>query len=529
MSSKQINILPVIAASTGCTASCSSYYTGTGGIGYGPAGSQYEYTNFQLVATAASGWAVDRIVYHYSWSASDGTSGTSSRTTRNIDVNPFYQPDAQVFTTYEWPGDFNKISGGDWPVHTTSQEITSIDVYFKTGPTPPPGVKVVSAYASPSDGGTVQVGSAESGTTSSQGVETGGSINVVATVASGYEFSGWWQNNVQISGSATYTVSNVTDDQTFEARFTPVYTITAIAYWQGRVSINGSTPATRAEGTFHAGDVVTLDAYPYDSTVYFDRWILGTDWQHAPGIPGAGAHYQITVGNTSQVYGAVFNLYAYVNIYVLAKGRHGGLGAKVYFNGVETQENEDHVTPINQLPVVLSATATGESERDRFIKWILYDGSDIYSAPAISTSLSFSFSPSNPQNNEDYFVCAVYEYFYPMEVSANPQNGGTASISTPPDSGDKYYLDGTSITIVATPAQRFRFVKWRVRVGSFEYDFSSSATYTFTVGSGVYQSAGKYIAYFEYDGTDLLVNSFSLITPTQLVYDESSGLLVADY
>lgn len=484
----------------------------------------YQINAYRLTAQAASGYTFQRFEITYDTDESGAPAqGGNTYISGYLDTVAAEKQSSSI-TFRRLIGDYSETSGS----YSYSYHITGIKAVFDQG-TPPATTYTISAYSSPQNSGTVQVGNAESGATSSQAVAAGGSINIVATPASSWEFAGWYKNNVLVSSNATYTVSNVTAAQTFEARFTPVYTITAVALFLGKVSINGGTPSTRVSGTFHTGDVVTLDAYPNDSTVYFDRWILGSDYEHAPAIPGAGIHYQITVGNTSQTYGAVFKLYAYINIYVLARGRDGHLGAKVYFNGVETQENEAHTIPTNQLPVALSATATGESERDRFIKWILYDGSDIFSAPAISTSLSFSFSPSNPQDNEDYFVCAIYEDFYPMEVSANPQGAGTATISTPPDSGDKYYLAGTSITIVATPAPRFRFVKWRVVLGSFEYDFSNSATYTFIVGSDTYERVGKYIAYFEYDGTNLLVNSASLTSPVLLVYDPATNLLVADY
>ena len=491
------------------------------------ASSTYQINAYRLTAQAASGYTFRRFEITY-----DNDEEGSPVAGGNVYISGYLDTvkaekereghPGTIFTRLI--GDYSETSGS----YSYSYHVTGIKAVFDQG-TPPATTYTISAYSSPQNSGTVQVGNAESGATSSQAVEAGGSVNIVATPASSWEFAGWYKNNVLVSSNATYTVSNVTAAQTFEARFTPVYTITAVALFLGKVSINGGTPSTLVSGTFHSGDVVTLDAYPNDSTVYFDRWILGSDYEHAPAIPGAGIHYQITVGNTSQTYGAVFKLYANINIYVLARGRGGSLGAKVYFNGVETQDNEDHITPINQLPVILSATATGESDKDRFIKWVLSDGSDIFAAPAISTSLSFNFSPSDPQDNETYFVCAVYEEFYPMEVSATPQGAGTATISTPPDSGDKYYLDGTSITIVATPAPGFRFVKWRVVLGSFEYDFSNSATHTFTVGSGTYESSGKYIAYFQYDGTNLLVNSASLTSPVQLVYDPATNLLVADY
>ena len=99
----QINIFPAAAQAGGCSATYESYYTGTGDIGFGPQGSQYQYTNYQLIATAADGWAVDRVVYHRSWTASDGTSGTDTTTTRNISTNPFLQPENKVYTTYPPP------------------------------------------------------------------------------------------------------------------------------------------------------------------------------------------------------------------------------------------------------------------------------------------------------------------------------------------------------------------------------------------------------------------------------------------
>ncbi len=79
----------------------------------------------------------------------------------------------------------------------------------------------ITATASPTAGGTVQVGSATAGSTSSQLVNLGSDVTIVATAASGYYFVNWTNDNggAVVATTASYTVSNVTAAASYTANF----------------------------------------------------------------------------------------------------------------------------------------------------------------------------------------------------------------------------------------------------------------------------------------------------------------------
>ena len=76
---------------------------------------------------------------------------------------------------------------------------------------------------------------------------------------------------------------------------------------------------------------------------------------------------------------------------------------------------------------------------------------------------------------------------YNITLAANPAEGGTVE-------GEGLYLEGTEITIVATPGEIYNFVNWTLD----GEEVSTEAEYTFTV-----MAEGEYVANFEYKSYDI--------------------------
>ncbi len=69
---------------------------------------------------------------------------------------------------------------------------------------------------------TIAVNATEGGTASSSStdVRTGESVTLTATADDGYTFSGWYDGDTKVCDTAEFTVSNVTEDKTYTAKFT---------------------------------------------------------------------------------------------------------------------------------------------------------------------------------------------------------------------------------------------------------------------------------------------------------------------
>ena len=110
------------------------------------------------------------------------------------------------------------------------------------------------------DGGTVSGG----GT-----VAEGSSITLTATAKDGYTFAGWYDGNTKVCDTAEFTLSNITADKTYTAKFTKntvYYTITAEAGTEGGTVSGG--------GEVTEGGSITLTATANDGYT-FDGWYDG--------------------------------------------------------------------------------------------------------------------------------------------------------------------------------------------------------------------------------------------------------------
>ncbi len=147
-----------------------------------PAGKGYQ---FQAIVVGGNGYD-DRVTWSLTGNQSAGTS---------IDANGRLEvagnETATAFTVVATSKQDTSIS--DRAIVT----VTSVD-------------HIVSVKADPSDGGAVAGGGA---------VKNGGSCSISASPNNNYEFKGWYESGNLVSNSGQFTISNITEDRNFVAKF----------------------------------------------------------------------------------------------------------------------------------------------------------------------------------------------------------------------------------------------------------------------------------------------------------------------
>lgn len=105
----------------------------------------------------------------------------------------------------------------------------------------------------------------------SEDVPEGGSVTLTATPDAGYTFDGWYDGDTKVCDTEEFTVSNVTENKTYTARFARIivyYTVSAEVGESGGGTVSGG-------GKVEKGSNVTLTATP-DDGYYFVGWYDGT-------------------------------------------------------------------------------------------------------------------------------------------------------------------------------------------------------------------------------------------------------------
>jgi uncharacterized repeat protein (TIGR02543 family) len=541
--SKPVLTEPAAAVAAGCYATCTAYVENeTREVSFlGSDDKAYRtFSNYLLQAFPANGWTLREFVYTDTWTDTDGNSHTTERhrhpansgTVYPTSLHTEYETDPADWTSVEPEGKHIDAS----PTHTFS----NVKAYFDA-----PGTitYTVSASSDPVNGGTVQVGPDDAGTSSSYVVTSGDSVTVVATPSSGYVFDGWYEGSARISTSASTTITNVTSNRSLEARFRQLVHIQVVAYNDFYVTLNGisgttSSAWTVAEGDFPLGDTITITASTPDPILNpFKAWYLnpsawGNPEQTGTLVPGAGATYTFTA-SANATYFATFNFPTaiYLDTRQTIKYNEPAPDAVVSANGHTDGTNEFVYSVVPGSSVTVETTEYGgEINISAFFSWVtkLYFAKwqDRHTGATVSTNRQYTFTTSG--ESTAYNLRAIYSNFAPLQTAVMPNASmGTITASPSPRDGN-YFEYWTNVTLTATPSAGFRFVKWTaVDEHGWETDITTNNQCTIEINDDIWDTT--YRAYFEWDGTDLLVNSANLGSPVQLVYDPATNLLVADY
>lgn len=143
----------------------------------------------------------------------------------------------------------------------------------------------------------------------------------------------------------------------------------------------------------------------------------------------------------------------------------------------------------------------------RFVRWEDENGN------VLSTDNQHSFTTSGQADDWQYYY-AYYDTCSNIKSSVSLDGGGTITYSRPADSppddpGDHWYVDGSSVSLTATPAAHYQFAYWEwVSHGITYRDYNAIHTIN-SVSTNI-----DFVAHFE------------LIGMGQLIYDDTTGRLI---
>lgn len=276
----------------------------------------------------------------------------------------------------------------------------------------------ITATADPLQGGTV----------SGDGIYNPGNTAILtATANTGYSFTNWTKDDVQVSTSSTYSFV-VSENASFVAHFSlNNYVITATANPNNGGSVTGG-------GNFDHGTTCTLTA---TANVGYSF----VNWTKDGNVVSSNETYEFTVTGAGS-YQANFALNSY-DITASANPTEGGSA-----NGGGTYS---HGTMVNLTAV--------PADYYYFINWTK-------NGEVVSTNPNYSFAATGNGN----YVANFGINSYHISVSAFPIQGGSVT-------GSGNYNNGSIVTLTASPNPGYDFVNW-TKNGE---EVSTSANYSFVV------------------------------------------------
>ena len=520
------------AEQAGCTATCTSYYSGTttytGGHprpGESGGTTSVAYTNYQLSATPATGWYFkgwDVITRNYVTGGLDSQGNvrtdveiTTERTWHST-ANPL--PADTTATDYTFPGDLAEANPGwEWQRHTFKWEIIAVYAQFAQG-TPPPAPTdyyTVSTSATPQDYGST-TGDGTYGRNESCTI-TATPNNPYPTYGLGGRFFEYWElNGATVQGaSATYTFP-VTSDASFTAHFSEKWRVEGSFRWSPLNAVLKFDGVARTDEfgrplvseLLPAGSTHSLEAVDNDPNFEFDGWYrVGFGSQQDTRVTQNKWFSFTTVSFwTTGIENVFYAQWRDLRLTIRATASIGGFSVTV--NG---QLHENYVLPGSNA--TLQASPLSDAYGYRFLYWSDTDPSTGRQPNVLSRDNPYTFTVSGLAGDIQYYY-AYYGGCSNIKSSVSPDGGGTITYSRPADSppddpSDHWYVDGSSVSLTAIPAAHYQFVYWEwIRYGVTHRDYN--ATHTIDIVSVDID----FVAHFE------------LIGMGQLIYDDTTGRLI---
>jgi hypothetical protein len=265
------------------------------------------------------------------------------------------------------------------------------------------------------------------------GLDSGGVISGTPTATDTFSFT------VRVTDKNGTTATQLLSI-TIAAHTTTYYTISGTVYDEQGNPLSGvvtrglpNTPTTGEDGTYQdkvpagwSGTVI-----PFKAGYSFD--------------PPSRTYYPIAENQTGQIYNKPISVYT---ITVSASPAVGGTvdGGDTYTHGTE-----------------VTVTAT-PAEGYKFVNWT-------ENGNVVSEAASYTFTAEGNRNLVANFT-VITIIRYEITVTVSPEGGGTLT-------GGGTYEHGTEVTVTATPAEGYEFVKWTEN----ETVVSGAASYTFTAES----------------------------------------------
>ncbi len=343
----------------------------------------------------------------------------------------------------------------------------------------------------------------------------GTNVTLSATPNTGYQFIGWFQNNILLSTDSQYSFIMPFESMTIEGRFSVnTYNLVVMSENENKGTVTGT-------GTYDYNEEVEISATPNEG-YSFDGWyannaLISTEATLNFNMPANALNYVakfnpnpyvITLQNENPESGTISgaNTYDYTQSVSLNAVVNPGYSFVGWFEGESLissanpftfsmpHRNLDYVAKfsvnsyeltitsndVNKGSVYESGSGTYayasevtitaiEEEGHQFIGWY-EDG--------VLISINSTYIFTMPYRDLDINAEFVTKY----EVIAEDWSGGLGVVY-----GSGQYGYGTTVTVTAVPNEGYYFEMWYDDIG---VDITSSATYTFTMpGHDVYLGA----------------------------------------
>lgn len=259
----------------------------------------------------------------------------------------------------------------------------------------------------------------------------GDKVTLTATAFDGYKFVRWAEmTGAPVSTDAEYTFT-VTEDITLIAEF-------EILKGQVNISVEGKGAVTGAEsGLYEYGTTITLTAVPAEG---YSLYAWRVDGAESPATPT----YTFEVNDETIDIVAVFQINQHTVTVKANDPAAGTVSGDGTYNYGET--------------AIITASAGVDYE---FVHWLV-------KGKVVSTDATYSFTVT-----EDVDATAVFESTVLMvKVEAVTADAKMGTVT-----GAGEYRQGATVTLVATPAEGYVFVRWVTAAGAA---VSTDAVYTFT-------------------------------------------------
>ena len=309
----------------------------------------------------------------------------------------------------------------------------------------------------------------------------GDTVNLSISINEGYEFAGWTEDGVQVSGDPNYSFE-ARGNRTLVANFTQkTYTLTINVTGQGAVTRNPD------KATYAHGEIVQLTSNPSEGwsftgwsgdlsgstnpiniTMNADRNVTASfsSIQYAIAVSANPEIGGTVTGNGTYDHGETVNLTALANPgYSFVNWTEDGVqvsGDPDY--SFEAIGNRTLVANFTQKTYTLTINVTGQGAVTRNPDKATYAHGEIvqltsnpsegWSFTGWSGDLSGSTNPINITMNADRNVTASFSSIqYAIAVSANPEIGGTVT-------GNGTYDHGETVNLTALANPGYSFVNW---------------------------------------------------------------------
>jgi uncharacterized repeat protein (TIGR02543 family) len=303
-------------------------------------------------------------------------------------------------------------------------------------------------------------------------------VSLVAEAEEGYRFVNWSGDVGTVANiNAASTTITMNGDYSITATFVAVYDLTISSTAGGSVTLPG-------EGafTYDAGTVVSLTAAPA-SGYHFVNW-----------TGDVGTVANVNAASTTITINGDYSITAtFVAVYDLTISSTAGGSVTLPGEGAFTYD----------AGTVVSLTAAPASDY-HFVNWT-GDVSTVANVNAATTTITM---------NGDYSITANFVAVYDLTISSTA--GGSVTL---PGERAFTYDAGTVVSLSATPATGYQFVKWTGDVGTIANINTASTTITM---NGDYSIMATFVAVYDLNISSTAGGSVTLPGGGAFTYDDGT-------